>query len=277
MKKASFWFLIFLSLLLSYPLVEGKEIQLPSALNTKGFVQASEKDGLWEKTLVLLFDNERRALSTNDGPMKIKAAINHSAHPDIWKKVSEELRTKDEAGGIVYIRDIKKKLAASLGLKPEEIGALATAANMDNLAVVTKEFEPYLVTALVTAGARTNALRTGVDEGSYMENKEHGPGTVNIIVLTNALLTDGAMARAIITSTEAKTAAFEDLSVPSSYTKGVQATGTGTDSVLVVSAHTGPKVEYTGGHSKTGELMGKAVYEAVCQALERQNGFKRRR
>lgn len=275
MKRPGLWFLFLITFILLAECVEGKEVQLPPELNTKAFVKAAEKDALWEKTLVLLFEGERRAFSTNEGFLKVKAAINHSAHPEIWKKVCEELKTKEKAGGIVYIEKIKRDLATSLGLKPEEVAELATAANIDNLAIVTKEFAPYLVTALVTAGAKTNALRTGVDEGSYMENKEQGPGTVNTIILTNALLTDGAMARAVITATEAKTAAFQDLNVPSSYTKGIQATGTGTDSIIVVSAKEGPKVKYTGGHSKIGELIGKAVYEAVCLGLERQNGFKK--
>ena len=83
------------------------------------------------------------------------------------------------------------------------------------------------------------------------------------------------MARAIITATEAKTAAFEDLKVPSTYTKDAQATGTGTDSVIVVSGTSGPLVTYSGGHSRIGDLMGKAVHKAVMEALEKQNGFKR--
>ena len=41
-------------------------------------------------------------------------------------------------------------------------------------------------------------------------------GTINVIILTNAKLTDAAMARAIITVTEAKTAALQDLKIKSS-------------------------------------------------------------
>jgi adenosylcobinamide amidohydrolase len=124
-----------------------------------------------------------------------------------------------------------------------------------------------------------------VDEGKYIEpdpafekspqQKAPKPGTVNILVLTNAKLTDGGLARAVITATEAKTAAFEDLKVPSSYTKMAQATGTGTDGMIVVSGVSGPLVTYPGGHSRIGELIGKAVREAVIEALEKQNGFKR--
>jgi adenosylcobinamide amidohydrolase len=211
------------------------DITLPSEVLAKAFILRAENKNLWEKTLIIKFSEKRRVLSTLDGFLEVLAVVNHSAHPEIWKEVCETKKTKQEVGGKVYLR---------------------------------------VVVALVTAGAKTNALRTGVDEGKYIEGEEP-KGTVNIIILTNARLTDGAMARAIITATEAKTAAFQDLNVPSSYTKGVQATGTGTDNIIVVSGTTGPKVNYTGGHSKIGELIGKAVYEAVVYALEKQNGFKK--
>ena len=216
----------------------------------------------------------RRILSTNDGFVDAMAVVNHSAHPELWKKVCQEMKTKEEVGGKVYAREIKESIAKRLDLKSEDIAQMATAADMDNLAVVTKTYNPFIVTALVTAGAKTNALRAGVDEGTHIEGEEP-KGTVNILILTNARLTDGALARTIVTATEAKTAAFEDLKVPSSYTKNVQATGTGTDSVIVVSSTAGPRVTYTGGHSRIGELIGKAVYEAVVEALGKQNGFKK--
>ena len=253
--------------------VKIEEVPLPADVGAKAFVIKKDKDGLWEKTLIIEFPKKRRVLSTIDGFMEVKAVANHSAHPEIWKKVCEEKKTKEEKGGKVYIREVKEKIAKHLGVAPEEVSMLATAADMDNRAVVVKEFKPFVVVAIVTAGAKTNALRTGVDEGKYIEGMEP-QGTVNIILLTNAQLTDGAMARAIITATEAKTAAFQDLNVPSSYTKGAQATGTGTDNIIVVTGTNGPRVSYTGGHSKIGELIGKAVYEAVVDALKKQNGFE---
>lgn len=252
----------------------GESIHLPQDLSAKAFVIKSEKNGLWEKSLIVQFSERRRVLSTNDGFVDAMAVVNHSAHPELWKKVCQEMKTKDEVGGKVYSRRTKEKIAERLSMRSEDIAQMATAADMDNLAVVTKEYKSFVVTALVTAGAKTNALRTGLDEGTHIEG-EAPKGTVNILIITNARLTDGAMARAIVTATEAKTAAFEDLKVPSSYTKDVQATGTGTDSVIVVSGSTGPRVTYTGGHSRIGELIGKAVYEAVVEALGKQNGFKR--
>jgi len=247
----------------------------------------SERYGLWEKTLVVRFPDKRRALSTNDGLVDVLAAVNYAAQPELWQKVADKLKTEQEVGFKVYIREIKERIARTSGLRSEDVALMVTAADMDNLVVVTKTFEPFVVTAFVTAGAKDNAIRTGVDEGTYIEPdsaaeitkwpSDPKPGTINILLLTNARITDGGMARAVITVTEAKTAAFEDLHVPSSYTKNVQATGTGTDGMIVVSGTSGPPVTYPGGHSRIGELMGKAVYEAVIEALGKQNGFKKER
>lgn len=261
------------------------DISLPQKLDARAFIVRSEREGLWEKTLVVQFPQRRRVLATNDGMIDAWAVANHAAQPELWTRVCEAMKNSHEVGGKVYMRMIREKTALQLGLRSEDISVMGTAADMANLAVVAKAHDPFVVTALVTAGAKGNAIRTGVDEGRHIETdpslekpaaaKEPKPGTINIMVLTNARITDGGMARAVITATEAKTAALEDLHVPSSYTKNVQATGTGTDSMIIVSGASGPRVTYPGGHSRIGELMGKAVYEAVVEALGKQNGFKK--
>ncbi|MGO9611722.1 MAG: adenosylcobinamide amidohydrolase [Dissulfurispiraceae bacterium] len=271
MKKLIVLIMIFL---LIPAMVLAVDIPLPLGLKATASVIKAERDGFWEKTLIVRFPEQRRTLSTTDGFVDAMAAMNHAADPLLWEKLGKECTTTDSCSGKEYVMQVQEKIAKVLGLKSTDLAQMATAADMDNLAVVTKEYKPFVVTALVTAGAKTNAIRTGVDEGKNIEGAEPH-GTVNIMILTNARLTDGAMARAIVTVTEAKTAAFEDLKIPSTYTKTVQATGTGTDSVIVVSGINGPKVTYTGGHSRIGELIGKAVYEAVVEALGKQNGFKK--
>jgi len=251
------------------------EIAIPSNIQAQAQVVRAEREGLWEKTLVVSFPQKRRTLGTYDGLVEAKAVINHSAHPELWKKMSTIFRNQDGRGGRAYTNYIQAQTARQLHLKRREINAMATAADMDNLAVVTREYGPLTVTVLATAGARSNAQRTGVDIGTYIEGEKKTPphGTINIMLLTNARLTDGAMARAIVTVTEGKTAALEDLKVPSTYTPEAQATGTGTDSVIVVSGTTGPRASSAGGHSRIGELIGKATYAAVVEALGKQNGF----
>lgn len=256
--------------------VSAADIAIPPSLQAQAQVIRAERDGYWEKSLVVSFPERRRSLSTFDGIVEARAAVNHSAHPLLWVKVSKEFLNQNGSGGKVYLEHIHQKLADLLKFDKSEIAKMATAADMDNLAVVTKEYGPLTVTVLATAGAKSNAIRTGVDESSYIEGQDADSkphGTINIMVLTNARLTDGAMARAIVTVTEGKTAALEDLKIPSTYSPTVQATGTGTDSVIVVSGSTGPKATYAGGHSRLGELVGKATYEAVVESLGKQNGF----
>lgn len=262
-------------LFLSSPFAAGAgDLPLPADLNAKASVLTSEVGGLWEKSLVVVFPQKRHMLSTNEGMLQGMIAMNHAAHPELFRRVCIEMKTKNEVGGKVYIRRIKERIAHRFGVLPEQIAEMATAVDLENVVVITKVYPPFTVTSLVTAGAKANALRSGLDEGRYIEGEEP-KGTVNVILLTNAVLTEGAMARAVVTLTEAKTAAFEDLKIPSSFTKNAQATGTGTDNAIIVSGVAGPKVSYTGGHSKIGELIGKAVYEGVIKALEKQNGFKR--
>ena len=79
------------------------------------------------------------------------------------------------------------------------------------------------------------------------------------------------MARAVISATEAKIAALMDLDIRSSYSSSLhQATGTGTDNIIVVRG-TGIEIDNAGGHSKLGELIAKAVYQGVRKAICKQN------
>ncbi|MBI4643984.1 MAG: adenosylcobinamide amidohydrolase [Deltaproteobacteria bacterium] len=51
-----------------------------------------------------------------------------------------------------------------------------------------------------------------------------------------------------------------------------QATGTGTDNIIVVGGR-GAAIDNAGGHSKMGELIGRAVYQGVREAVAKQNGI----
>ncbi len=254
-----------LFLLLAVALPAGAaEPAIPEEIGATLQVARGEREGFWEKTLVVRFAGQRRVLSTSDGLLDARAAINHAAHPGLWMRLGKD--------GKPYAEGVRDATAERLGFARQAVAQMATAADMDNLAVVTRRHGPLTVTVLATAGARSNAIRTGVDAGAYIEG-ETPAGTINLMVLSNIELSDAALARALITVTEGKTAALEDLRVPSTYTKSVQATGTGTDSIIVVSGTAAPRATYTGGHSRIGELIGKASYQAVVEALGKQNGF----
>lgn len=215
-------------------------------------------------TLLVSFREKRRVLSTWDGYKKVKFVANNYTPLALSKCTMKNYEA------------FQKDFPLALGIRPEEITFLSTGVDMDNVAVCEKSYQEFKVCCLATAGAKGNALRTGVDVASYVEragNFMSAIGTINVILLTNATLSDGAMARAIITTTEAKTAALQDLDVRSTCTPQNQATGTGTDNIIVVSGkRLGETLRLTSGHTKMGELIGFSTKTAVTEALKKHDG-----
>ncbi|XHH10185.1 MAG: adenosylcobinamide amidohydrolase [Candidatus Bathyarchaeia archaeon] len=216
-------------------------------------------------TLLVSFVEKRKVLSTLDGLKK----VNHIANTFVPLGLSKEVMT------IKGYQKFQKNLPSTLGINASEITVMSTGVNMEKLAVSEKSYADYHVCCIATAGARNNALRTGVDEGKWIENNDNfeiALGTINIILLTNVVLTEGALARAIMTATEAKTAALQDLDYKSSSSPQIQATGTGTDNMVVVSgADSRNIIHHTGGHTKIGELIGVAAKTAVTDALKKHD------
>ncbi len=210
------------------------------------------------KSLVLRFSTPQTVLSTFEGLREHQDGCGNTYIP--------------MAASLGHMRSgvdrVKQTLEKNLGFPKGGFSTLMTGADMDNLAVVEKTYKDLKVTAFVTAGVRGNAMRLSKDKGYYFSH-----GTINIIVGTNRTLSTAAMSRAIITVTEAKTAALGDLDIRSHYTPWCNpATGTGTDSVLIIQGR-GPWVEFAGGHSKLAQLMAEAVHQGVTQALVGQNGI----
>ncbi|MFZ2446915.1 MAG: adenosylcobinamide amidohydrolase [Syntrophobacteraceae bacterium] len=214
------------------------------------------------KTLLVEFREPMRVTSTLEGERKgITSVGNHYFPPPCWS-IGHKL-------GFEKWRD---HTLQAIGKSRASGCFLFTGADMKNLSPQKAQFRDMTVYALVTAGVEGNAMRMSVDEGLFYE-----PGTINIVLLTNMRLTPRAMARAIITATEAKTAAMQDLDIRSSVSPAKsQATGTGTDEVLVVEGR-GKRIEGAGGHCKLGELIAAAVYDGVKEAVYRQNGIAARR
>lgn len=210
------------------------------------------------KTLVVQFTTPKAILSTLDGWRDAVTTVGNSyVPPQCWRLMHD--------GGF---DGIKADLLKILGAKPEAASFLFTGADMDNYSLKTATYREMSVTVLATAGVCANAMRMGKDSGDYYE-----PGTINLIILPNMRLSKRAMSRAIISATEGKTAALQDLDVRSSYTPRINpATGTGTDNTLVVEGE-GTPLDNAGGHTKMGELIAKGVYDAVTEAIFKQNGL----
>lgn len=214
------------------------------------------------KTLVVEFKEPMGVTSTLEGERQgILTVGNHYSPPPCWG-IAHRLGL-DESRNLIY---------KAIGKTKETSCFLFTGANMGNLSVQKAQFKALTVYTLVTAGVESNAVRMAVEEGRFYE-----PGTINVVIMTNAKLSARARARAIISATEAKTAAMQDLDVRSTVSpQRHQATGTGTDEILVVEGQ-GMSLENTGGHCKMGELIAKTVYDGVKEAVYRQNGLTARR
>jgi iron complex transport system substrate-binding protein len=221
-------------------------------------ITASTIQDFPNKTLIIEFTSPQKIVSTLEGPRDgISVVGNHYSPPPAW--------SLDHHLGL---EGLQRRVYGALGQSPERASYMFTGADMDNLAVRQAEFKELNVTALVTAGVETNAVRMSRDRGDYYE-----PGTINIILLTNRSLSPRAMTRAVIDATEAKTAALWDLDIRSSFTSRVNpATGTGTDNIIVVQG-AGVPLDHAGGHTKLGELIASAVYAGVQEAIYKQNGI----
>ncbi len=166
------------------------------------------------------------------------------------------------------------------GLPPEGCATLGTAANMRYATIKRASFREVEVVAVCTGGVETNAGRAGDPATVYeadgaFERVAAGEtvahGTINTLLFISRELTAGAMVRAVITATEGKTAALQELAVGSRYSDGL-ATGTGTDQIGIASRlGTGIPLTSSGKHSVLGELIGKTVHAAVCETLMLQN------
>ena len=155
--------------------------------------------------------------------------------------------------------------AAKLGLTQDYL-AMVTAANVHNYSLQTKKSDTFTVWVAATAGCQH-----GESSGEEMDVQEI-TGTINIIVLIDGNPTESCMVAALITATEAKTAALRDLDVRSRYT-GDSATGSITDSVTVASTGRGKTLSLAGPASKLGKAIGFCARRAVGEALLKQEPF----
>lgn len=236
----------------TYPIV----IDLPYIRSAR--INHSHLYDFTNKTLVVDFKKPLTVLSTLEGfRKKIRTVGNHYTPPPSWG-----LNHKHD------LESIMRPIYRVNGKSSKHSAFLLTGADMDKLSIQKKTFKAMKVWALVTAGVTSNALRMSKDTGLYYE-----PGTINMIILTNMSLSQRAMSRAIISATEGKTAALLDMDIRSSANpRFYRATGTGTDNIIVVQGD-GGKIDHTGGHTRMGELIAKAVYAGVQDAVLKQNSL----
>lgn len=145
---------------------------------------------------------------------------------------------------------------------------MMTAASMDSFRVIKETEQGIDIVVLVTTGL-SNARRIGdYAEYRHMTTSSITPGTINIILITSAVLIDAAAVEALLMITEAKTAALQEAGIISPVSNGI-ATGTGTDSAAVVSGKGPEQVHFCGKHVLFGEMLGRMVKKAVLASVQK--------
>ncbi len=232
-----------------------------------------------EKIIIVKFLKPHRVISTcrangglHDG---FDLIYNHqSCEPVGHMRKSHKLATRKP---YIYLKQICEMHGISANC-----ASLGTAANMNCAAIKSAKFRNLEVIAICTGGVESNAGRAG-DHASFYEaagefeflgKKKPKPcGTINTILCINQELTKGAMVRAVMMATEAKTTVLQELNVGSCYSDGL-ATGTGTDQIAIACVLTGkPGITSAGKHTKLGELIGISVRKAIAETLKLQNSM----
>ena len=203
----------------------------------------------------------------------------------LYNHQSSEPAGHDHPDHIIAVSDpvaYRALVCGRHGLPEDRCAGLGTAANMRCAVVKEARFRDLVVVAVCTGGVEGNAGRAGdratvyEHDGVYEQISTEEPvldGTINTILLINRELTPGAMVCAVMTATEAKTAALQELAVNSRYSNGL-ATGTGTDQIAVAARlHTGVPLSGAGKHTALGELIGKTVHDAIKGTLSLQDSL----
>jgi adenosylcobinamide hydrolase len=142
------------------------------------------------------------------------------------------------------------KLGVSLGLPGHGVGMLTAA---DVRSFVTAVDEGVEVVATVGLGEPEWAAAARADARVPVRLA----GTINVVALVPARLSDAALINAITTATEAKAQALFELGIPG--------TGTATDATCVASPADGRPEAFGGPRSRWGSRLARAVRAAVIQ------------
>lgn len=158
-----------------------------------------------------------------------------------------------------------EKYCDKLKLNGTTIG-LMTAAKMNSFRKSELKEKEITVECLLTCGL-TNAKCAGDEaEWKHFYSENYKPGTINIIIITNACLSDSTLVESIMTVTEAKASVLNELKIKSTVSDKI-ATGTGTDAIVIVNGSNN-KIDYAGKHVLFGEMLGKATRKALFESIK---------
>jgi len=169
----------------------------------------------------------------------------------IWREVQNADLTEDFDAIGWLARELANRGSG------EAIGML-TSRNVAKISLESAVSGLFHAQCLATVGL-SNAERIGTRTGAAPEPV----GTINLLSVTDAPLSDTAMIEALSIATQARTTAVIEaaLDIPTG-----RATGTGTDCIVI--ACPPGDMPFAGLHTDVGEAIGAAVYKAVSAGAD---------
>lgn len=166
------------------------------------------------------------------------------------------------------VRDIREQ-CVQWGYDSERTVGFITAAKLTHAAVQESEGDGFKLLCCTTSGTK-NAARAGMPRKTF---PSYMPGTINTMIVIDGELSQSAMVNAVITATEAKTAALQKLGIIER-ANGESATGTTTDAIAIAITQNkswGVKHVYAGSATSLGCTLAEAVYRSVYVACKTQD------
>jgi adenosylcobinamide amidohydrolase len=154
--------------------------------------------------------------------------------------------------------DVEAWLARELAARgASDAVCFLTSCDIAQVCEARAEAEGLHARAVATVG-----LSNGESVGHRLPPERHGWGTINIAVQIEAGLSEGARLEALSIATQARTAALmgAGLHLPTG-----PLTGTGTDCIAIAAPE--GDLRYGGLHTALGEVVGRAVLDAVARGV----------
>ncbi len=150
-----------------------------------------------------------------------------------------------------------RSMCSSLSLKSNTV-CFMTAADVPRAISVAEESHNGVHASVVATAGVVNSVVAGELVPESVIASIMKPGTINVVVAVDVPLKPSGLANAIITATEAKTAAMMDC--------GIRGTGTTSDAVAVA-CPIGEGSYYAGTATDVGIALSRAVRKAVAESI----------
>lgn len=166
------------------------------------------------------------------------------------------------AGGLPDAEECLHNWAMQADIQEPFVG-LVTSGSVQDYLHVREESSRWKLIVLLFLDIATRCIA-----GESKPDSENGHGNIDIIILTDASLSMGAMVSAMMTVTEAKVRTLMEHKVATP--EGNLATGAPNDRVVIACLSKGERIRRAGATSQFGFLTARAVHSAMSSALERQ-------